>query len=124
MGEAHCCAALVASFGLSLSERLLRLKTWVLPVLLLTAVAYRATEQAEGSLKVVFNTALGFDGWGTMLSLASLHSGDGGFSLPPPSTGLKVHAGLAFTAYAQTQSVMPCFVRLKFRAWATQFGVA
>ena len=44
MGEAHKRSALVASFGLSLSERLLLLKTWVLPVVLLTARAYRATE--------------------------------------------------------------------------------
>ena len=125
MGEAHKRSALVASFGLSLAERLLLLKTWDLPVLLLTAKAYRATEQEERSLKVVFNTALGFDSWGTTLSQASLHPDDGGFSLPPPppDTWLKVQAGLAFTAFAQNQSIMPCFVRLKFRAWATKFGV-
>ena len=44
MGEAHRHSALLASFGLSLAERLLPLKTWVLPVLLLMARAYRATE--------------------------------------------------------------------------------
>ena len=68
MGEAQRRCALVASFGLSLAKRLLLLKTWVLPVLPLTARAYRATEQAGCSLKVVFNTARGFDRWGTTLS--------------------------------------------------------
>ena len=75
---------MVASFALSLAERPLLLNTWVLPVLLLTAGAYRATEQEERSLKVVFNIARGFDSWGTALSQASLHPDDGGFSLPPP----------------------------------------
>ena len=121
MGEAHRWAALVASFGLSLAERLLLLKTWVLPVLLLTARAYRATEQEERSLKVVFNTALGFDSWGTPLSQASLHPEEGGFSFPQPKP---VQPGLAFTAFAQHQSVMPCFVRPQFRTWATKFVVA
>ena len=93
MGEAHRRSALVASFGLSLVERLLLLKTWVLPVLLLMARAYRATEQEERSLKVVFNTALGFDSWGTTLSQASLHPDDGGFSLPPPPPHLAQGAG-------------------------------
>ena len=44
LGEAHRRAALVASFGLSLLERIQLLKIWVLPVLLLTAGAYLATE--------------------------------------------------------------------------------
>ena len=61
LGEAQRRAALVASLGLSLKERVLLLKTWVLPVLLLIATAHRVTEQEERSLKIVFNTALGFD---------------------------------------------------------------
>ena len=71
----------------------------------------------------MFNTALGFDSWGTTLSQASLHPDDGGFSFPPPDTRLKVQAGLAFTAFAQKPAVMSSFVILKFRAWATQYGV-
>ena len=84
MGEAHKRSALVGSFGLSLAERLLLLKTWVLSVLLLTARAYGATGQEECSLKVVFNTTRGFDSWSTTLSQVSLHPDDGVFSLPPP----------------------------------------
>ena len=80
--------------------------------------------QEERSLKVVFNTALGFDSWGTTLSQTSLHPEEGGFSFPPPDTWLKVQVGLAFMAFVQNQSVMPCFVRLQFRAWAAKFGVA
>ena len=126
MGEAHRRSALVASFALSPAERLLLLKTWVLPVLLLMARAYRGTKKEERFLKVMFNTALVFDSWGTTLSQASLHPDDGGFSPPPPprDTWLKVQSGLAFTAFAPNLAVMPNFVRLKFRPWATKFGVS
>ena len=113
----------MASFGLSLTEHILLLKTWVLPVMLLTARAYSATEQEERSLKVIFNTSLGFDSWGTTLAQTSLPRDEGGFSLAPPDTRLKVQNGLAFMAFANNQTVMPFFVRLRFRAWTTKFGV-
>ena len=43
---------------------------------------------------------------------------------PPLNTWLKVQAGLTFMAFVHNQSVMPCFVRVKLRAWATKFGVS
>ena len=44
-------------------------------------------------------------------------------ALSPQDTWLKVQNGLAFMAFAHDQGVMPCFVRLKFRAWATKYVV-
>ena len=84
MGEAQRRAALVASFGLSFPKRVMLLKNWVLPVLLLTARAYRASEQEERSLKIVFNTALGFGSRSITLSQTSLSANEGGYPPPPP----------------------------------------
>ena len=124
--EAHRRTALVASFGLSLLERILLLKTWALPVLLLIARAYCATEQEERSLKVIFNTTPGFDSWVITLSQTSSPLDDGGYSLPPPpprlDTWLKVQAGFAFMAFAHNQAAMPCFPA-SILGMATKFGV-
>ena len=80
-------AALATSFGLCRYKRLLLRKIWVLPILLPSAQAYRTTAQEEQSLKVIFNTALGFHSWGVTLSKTSLPQ-EGGFALPPPPNTL------------------------------------
>ena len=68
LGEARRRASQLSLFPLTLLERVQLLKVWILPVLLLTARAYHASEQEERSLKTVYNTALGFDSWGVTLT--------------------------------------------------------
>ena len=61
LGEAQRRASQLSLLPLTLIERVQLMKVWILPVLLLTARAYRATKQEEQSLKAVYNTTLKFD---------------------------------------------------------------
>ena len=123
LGEAQRRASQLSLFPLTLLERVQLLKVWILPVLLLTARAYRASEQEERSLKPVYNTALGFDSWGVTLTQLSLQPDSGGHGLAPPDTWLRVQSGLAFARFSGHQSEFPPFVTLIFRQWARKYGV-
>ena len=123
LGEAQRRASQLSLFPLTLLERVQLLKVWILPVLLLTARAYRASEQEERSLKTVYNTALGFDSWGVTLTQLSLQPDSGGHGLAPPDTWLRVQSGLAFSRFSGHQSELPPFVTLIFRQWARKYGV-
>ena len=90
LGEAQRRASQLSPFPLTLLERVQLLKVWISPVLLLTARAYRASEQEERSLKMVYNTALGFDSWGVTLTQLFLQPDSGGHKLAPPDTWLRV----------------------------------
>ena len=109
-------ATLVASYGVSLCERKLIPKTLVLPLLLSTGQAYRATEQEEWSLKDLFPTALGFHSWGITHTHSSLLQEAGGFAFHPMTHGSEYNRGLAFMAVAHDQTIKPCFICRNFRA--------
>ena len=51
----------MASFSCSLCERILLLKKWVLPTILLTARAYYPSDITVRALRVIYNTTLHLD---------------------------------------------------------------
>ena len=67
LAEAQWRASQLAGLQLCLRKRLLLLKTWILPTILLTARSYFPSEMSIKSLKLVYNTALGLDSWGVTL---------------------------------------------------------
>ena len=73
---------------LTFAERIHMLKTWILPTLLLTAKSHLANESVIGSLKLVYNAALGFDIWGVTTTQLSQHKVDRGFGLCFPFHGV------------------------------------
>ena len=67
LGEAQRRAGCISAYGLSITERILPLKTWILPCVLLTARVYFPPDITIRALKHVYQTALGTDSWGVTL---------------------------------------------------------
>ena len=65
--EAQRRASCMTAYGLSIKERILLLKTWILPRVLLTARAYFLSEITIRALKHVYHTAPGTYSWGVTL---------------------------------------------------------
>ena len=84
LAEAQRRASQLAGLQLSLRERLLLLKTWILPTILLTARSYFPSEISIKSLKLVYNTALVLDSRGVTLDHISQEPELGGYQLPTP----------------------------------------
>ena len=86
--EAQRRASVVANLHLSLRERIVLLKTWVLPIVLLIARAYFLSDITIRSLKIVYNTTLHLSNRGVTLQIISQESELGGYQLPPPPLDL------------------------------------
>ena len=84
LGAAQRRASSIAAYGLSMQERILLLKTWILPCVLRTARAYFPTKITVKALKRVYHTALGVDSWGVTLDNLAQPRELGGFQLPTP----------------------------------------
>ena len=67
LAQAQRRAGTIASYGLSVKERIRLLKTWILLCVLLTARAYFPTAITVTALKQVYHTALGVDRRGVTL---------------------------------------------------------
>ena len=95
LAEAQRRASRLASYNLSLKERILPLKTWVLPIVLLTSRACFPSDITIKTLKMVYNTALGVDSWGITLDQLSHELELGGYLLPTPKVWLHARYGTA-----------------------------
>ena len=82
LAEAFRRAKLASHLDLTIKERLVLLKTWVLPVLLLTARAYVADHTTSSDLTNIHNILLSFGSWGVALHQQSQAKENGGYALP------------------------------------------
>ena len=123
LGEAQRRAGSIASYGLSLKERILLLKMWILPCVLLTARAYFPTDITVRALKQVYHTALGVDSWGVTLDNLAQPRELGGFLLPTPKVWLHAQFGLPFHKLLQTPDVFTKKLVLGFYSWCKTYGV-
>ena len=123
LGEAQRRASSIASYGLSLKERILLLKTWILPCVLLTARAYFPSDITIRALKQVYHTALGVDSWGVTLDNLSQPRELGGFLLPTPKVWLHAQFGLPFHKLLQTPDVFTKKLVAGFCSWCKTYGV-
>ena len=123
LGEAQRRASSIAAYGQSPKERILLLKTWILPCVLLTARAYFPTDITIRALKHVYHTALGVDSWGVTLDNPAHPRELGGFLLPTPKVWLHAQFGLPFHKLLQTPGVFTKKVVAGFYSWCKMYGV-
>ena len=96
LGEAQRRVGCMTAYGLSIKERILLLKTWILPCVLLTARAYFPFEITIRALRHMYHTALGTDRWGVTLDNLAQPKELGVYSLPTPKIWLHAQFGLPF----------------------------
>ena len=96
LGEVQRRASSITTYGLSMKERILLLKTWILRCVLLTARAYFPTDITINALRHVYHTALGVDNWGVTLDNLVQPRELGRFLLPTPKVWLHAQFGLSF----------------------------
>ena len=123
LAEAQRRASRLAALQFSLRERILLLKTWILPTVLLTARAYFPSDITIKALKGVFNTALGVDSWGVTLDQIAQLPELGGYQLPTPKVWLHAQFGTAFHAFLKDPNVFPASLVTRFTNWCHTFGV-
>ena len=96
LGEAQRRASCITAYGLSIRERVLLLKTWILPFVLLMARAYFLSDITIRALRHVYHTALGVDSRGVALDNLAQPKDLGGYQLPTPKTWLHAQFGPPF----------------------------
>ena len=122
LGEAQRRARCMTAYGLSIKEKLLLLKTWILPCVLLTARAWSPSEIAIRALRHVYHTALGTDSWGVTLdNLAQPR--ELGDTPSPPKIWLHAQSGLPFHKLLQSPDISPERLVKGFRVLCTTYGV-
>ena len=94
VAEAFRRAKLASCLDLTIKEKLVLLKTWVLPVSLLTARAYVAEHSTSSALTNIYNMLFSFDSRGVTLHQLSQDRDHGGYTLPLAHTWLMAQAGL------------------------------
>ena len=123
LGEAQRRANVVAFLHLSIRERIILLKTWVLPTILLTARAYHPMDITIKAMEVVCETTLGVDSWGVTLHELAQEPELGGYELPTPKVWLHAQFGLPFHKLTQEPHIFAECVRNFFSTWCTKYGV-
>ena len=123
LGQAQRRASCITAYGLSIRERSLLLKTWILPCVLLTAWAYFPSDITIRALRHVYHTALGVDSWGVTLDNLASPKDLGGYQLPTPKTRLHAQFGLPFHKFLHSPSVFSAQTSTEFRNWCHTYGV-
>ena len=123
LAEAFRRAKLASYLDLTIKERLILLKTWVLPVLLLTARAYVADHTTPSTLTNIHNILFSFDSWGVTLHQLSQTKEYGGYALPLAHTWLMAQAGLPVVAHIAETCIFPPAPVRDFRRWCNTIGL-
>ena len=123
LGDARRRASCMTAYGLSIKERILLLKTWILPCVLLTARAYFPPKITIRALTHVYHTAPGTDIWGVTLDHLAQPSELGGYSLPTPKIWLHAQFGLPFHKLLQSLDFFSDRLVRGIRGWRGTYGV-
>ena len=99
--EAQHTANVVASLQLSIRERIILLKTWVLPTVLLTSRADFPSDVTIQALCFTFQTTLGVNSWGVTFHELAQEPDLDGYQLPTPKVGLHAQFGLPFHEFTR-----------------------
>ena len=121
--EAYRRARIAATIALSIPEKITLLTTWILPTLLLTAIAYVADRSVVSALHAVYNMLFCFDSWGITTHQLSQHRDQGGYSVPLPQTWLAAQGGTAAVAALTSPTIMPMYVMQAVVKFCTHYGI-
>ena len=92
---------------LSIKERIILLKTWILAVLLLTARVYVAERATSAAFTNIHNVLFSFDSQRVTLHELSQTREHGGHALPLANSCLMAHAGLPSMAHLFESYIFP-----------------
>ena len=95
------------AWNLSLSERVMLFKLWVLPLLVHPARVIFPTYVVVSSVNTVYWTALRMTSWTITSPIFSLPQTQGGFSLPDPKAFLYQQHSVMFTQLIRDESSPP-----------------
>ena len=116
-------ASCITTYGLSIRDLVLLLKTWILPCVLLTARAYFPSDIVIRALRHVYHTSLGVNSWGVTLDNLAQPKDLGGYQLPTPKTWLHAQFGPPFHNFLHSPNVFFAQTSAKFRNWCHTYGV-
>ena len=111
------------SWALSLPERVMLLKLWILPLLVYPARVVFPSPAVVNTLRTVYQVALKLNSWAVTLNILSHPPSRGGYSLAPPETFLHWQHASAFVAYVNDPLSVPKVLHNTFQPFAQDLGI-
>ena len=102
------------SWALSLPERVMLLKLWILPLLVYPACVAFPSPAVVNTLRTVYQVALKLNSWAVALNILSHPPSRGGYSLAPPETFVHWQHASAFVAYVNDPLSVPKLLHNSF----------
>ena len=123
LGEAQRRASCITTYGLSIRELVLLLKTWILPCVLLTGLLPVRHHHTSTAPRLSHSAALGVDSRGVALDNLAQPKDLGGYQLPTPKTWLHAQFGPPFHKFLHSPNVFFAPTSANFRNWCHTYGV-
>ena len=110
------------SWDLSLAERVLLLKLWILPLVIYPARVVFPSDPVVSGLRTVYHVALKLNSWSITLDILSHPLHKGGYNLAAPETFLYGQHASAFVAYVKDPLSVPSILHTSFQPFAVDLG--
>ena len=111
------------SWDLSLAERVLLLKLWILPLLIYPARVVFPSDPVVSALRTVYQVALKLNSWSITLDILSHPLHKGGYNLAAPETFLYWQHASALVAYVKDPLSVPSILHTSFQPFAADLGI-
>ena len=111
------------SWDLSLAERVLLLKLWILPLLIYPARVVFPSDPVVSALRTVYQVALKLNSWSITLDILSHPQHKGGYNLAAPGTFLYWQHASALVAYVKDPLSVPSILHTSFQPFAADLGI-